>query len=773
MKKIILLVVILSTFFTANATHMMGGEITWVCIKDPLDPDVGKYIFTMKMYRDCDGTSLPTSAQTIYVWDHLTVTQLSVDFVSNTDISPIGNSINSGNTCLDCNTNPVGAVEEYIYISQPVALPGLPPATGWHFTWDSCCRNGATSNLLLSSTTSPGEGFTLRASMFPYFDPSTGLQIPADPCFDSSPLFNESPKTIICTGYPFAYSHNASDVELDAIAYFWDEPLDDFAGAYNPAPAGNNPPFVQWLAPYTVNAPLPGGVNLDPVTGEISYNSNISGNFATVVRVDAYKCTQLVSSIYREIQAVLIACPTMSTGLVNNPPTITAPVGAQIWTTTLNPSGLPSYSTTISAGAYITFDIVGNDMDLYATGIMQDITMEISGGQMAVDYITASACDNPPCATFTDLGGNPPPIAAPSVVSGVFEWQTDCNQLSSDAGCGATTNIFTFLVKVYDDFCPANAITIATMKITILPSTFQPAPLLQCVTESSSGDVYVSWNHNSTANNSTIYHIYGADNISGPYTLLSTAPYPSDSYSFLAANIPPGIQYYYMRLESACANISDISDTIMPIQLDINSTNVNCWDDTDGRIAINMISTVITPFTYYLDGVPNPNAYPLDSVWENLPAGIYDVTVSDNGSCIITTPISITAPGLPLQALVSGNMNVCYGDSVGFAVGFGSGGTPGYSYEWFDASYTSFSLNDTVFGLSSGSYYLEVMDVNGCDTFTSVQVIAPQTALSGSPQMFGVVCKGDSTGVLVGDAQGSWAPYQYYWLSSTGDTLQR
>jgi hypothetical protein len=36
-----------------------------------------------------------------------------------------------------------------------------------------------------------------------------------------------------------------------------------------------------------------------------------------------------------------------------------------------------------------------------------------------------------------------------------------------------------------------------------------------------------------------------------------------------------------------------------------------------------------------------------------------------------------------------------------------------------------------------------------------------------------VVCKGDSTGMLVGDAQGSWAPYQYYWLSSTGDTLQR
>ena len=45
---------------------------------------------------------------------------------------------------------------------------------------------------------------------------------------------------------------------------------------------------------------------LNSQTGEISYNSNISGNFVTVVRIDAYKCGQIVASIYREIQAVLL-----------------------------------------------------------------------------------------------------------------------------------------------------------------------------------------------------------------------------------------------------------------------------------------------------------------------------------------------------------------------------------------------------------------------------------------------------------------------------------
>ena len=60
---------------------------------------------------------------TITVHDHPTVTQISADFISNTDISPDCDFTNSGNPQLDCSGNPVGAVEEYIYESLPVALP--------------------------------------------------------------------------------------------------------------------------------------------------------------------------------------------------------------------------------------------------------------------------------------------------------------------------------------------------------------------------------------------------------------------------------------------------------------------------------------------------------------------------------------------------------------------------------------------------------------------------------------------------------------------------
>ena len=487
MKKYIILLVVLLSFSNANATHLLGGEITWQCLKT--GPSQGKYVFTMKLYRDCSGTTLQQTSQFLKVWEGglQPYPDIQLDFDTVIDISPLCDVTNSGYPALDCVNNPAGAVEEYIYISLPIALPGLPPTDGRHFTYTICCRPSSVVNLLSPTSAQ----FTLRAAMYPYFDNT--VQVPTDPCFDSSPIFNESPNTIICTGYPFAYSHNASDPELDSITYQWAEPLDVFVGAYNPPTIV--PTAVAFVAPYAFDDPIPsitaGGVQLDPVTGEISYHSNTAGTFATTISVKAYKCGQLVAEIFRDIPAVLINCVAMAIG-PNNPPVVTAPVGAQNWNQTVGVSGFPAYATTINAGELVTFDINANDVDLYPGGIPQDLTMTISGGQV-------TPCNNPPCATFTDVNGNTT-ITAPLLVSGMFSWQTSCAQILSAAGCGNTTNIFTFLVKVVDDFCPANAIRIATITITVLPALTQPSPLFQCVTESSVGDISVTWDRHPGAN---------------------------------------------------------------------------------------------------------------------------------------------------------------------------------------------------------------------------------------------------------------------------------
>ena len=49
--------------YSSFSTHFMGGEITWTCIKG--GPDIGKYIFQMKVYRDCNGTTFSETSQTL------------------------------------------------------------------------------------------------------------------------------------------------------------------------------------------------------------------------------------------------------------------------------------------------------------------------------------------------------------------------------------------------------------------------------------------------------------------------------------------------------------------------------------------------------------------------------------------------------------------------------------------------------------------------------------------------------------------------------------
>ena len=243
--------------------------------------------------------------------------------------------------------------------------------------------------------------------------------------------------------------------------------------------------------------------------------------------------------------------------------------------------------------------------------------------------------------------------------------------------------------------------------------------------------------------------------------------------------INDGAYYVIASDVSGCSTISDTFNIVASSfglkDFTVSHTDVSCWDDTDGNIAISIDDYInVLSYNFFLDGNLNTNSHPQDTLFNNVSAGDHLIEIVDSlYLCDTSFIVSISAPGYPLQALVaSSEVIVCYGSIDGEVVGSAAGGTPGYSYEWFDSGFTSFSTNDTAFGLVAGSYYLEVTDANGCDTFTSVNIIEPQIPLQGSPQLFNVACKGDSTGMIVGDASGSWAPYRYYWLDINGDTLQ-
>ena len=79
-KKMLAVLLMLFVFSNnANATHLMGGEITWECIK--AGPDAGKYIFTVKIYRDCQGVPLQNiNNKVLVVHNNLTLSNFKSRF---------------------------------------------------------------------------------------------------------------------------------------------------------------------------------------------------------------------------------------------------------------------------------------------------------------------------------------------------------------------------------------------------------------------------------------------------------------------------------------------------------------------------------------------------------------------------------------------------------------------------------------------------------------------------------------------------------------------
>ena len=238
--------------------------------------------------------------------------------------------------------------------------------------------------------------------------------------------------------------------------------------------------------------------------------------------------------------------------------------------------------------------------------------------------------------------------------------------------------------------------------------------------------------------------------------------------------------YYVIASDiSGCGSVSDTFNVLAPLfalkDFTVSQSDVSCWDDEDGSISLLIDDYVnILSYNFYLDGDLNLNSHPLDTFFEGVSAGTHLIKIVDSlYLCDTSFFVTIDAPGFPLQVILSDSMNICSGGSDGIAIGEAVGGTAGYVYSWYESGNPqSFSNNDTAFNLSAGSYYLEVTDTNGCDTIASINVLEPQVPLSGVVQVFGVQCKGESTGMLVVDGGGGFGPYDYEWFDMSGTSLQ-
>ncbi|MDX5427914.1 MAG: hypothetical protein LPK79_07410, partial [Bacteroidota bacterium] len=540
MRKLgLLIIAILGLSFSSQASHLLGGEITWECLPN------GQFRFYLTLFRDCSGINLGTSAS---ISSNSPAGSISMSIVPGW---PKDVSNDCTKSCTSSGLTPQdGIIQEFKYQSNPITLNGVPPATGWYFYYTSCCRPGGMANTNASN-------YYLRAIMYPYA--INGVNQNTYPCFDNSPNFLEAPRVRTCNGYSYTYNNLASDKELDSLYFAWAPPSDAFSGGTFGG--------IAFTGGYSYTNPIPGTVTFNNKAGQINITGNNSqGSFVTCMVVEAYKDCQKVAEVYRDIPMIFQNCPNYT----NSPPDMTISNLPGFPVLTPSTDSLV-WSTTVYAGQQVKFRITANDYDLQPNFLPQNVIFKGSGGQLGIPYTSATNClYTAPCATIVPVAPQTG-YTKPSNNRVEFDWQTNCDHLSyRPSACSSPRSTYLFYLKMEDNACPVPATSLRTIAITVQSTIPQPPDLSNsCVNIQPNGDVSFDWVPPvDTGYNWDYYVIYKSGSRNGPFSPIDTIPnYLTTSYTDVGASNGPA--FYVVKHFGGCDYFSVNSDTVAAMNLSI------------------------------------------------------------------------------------------------------------------------------------------------------------------------------------------------------------
>ena len=193
------------------------------------------------------------------------------------------------------------------------------------------------------------------------------------------------------------------------------------------------------------------------------------------------------------------------------------------------------------------------------------------------------------------------------------------------------------------------------------------------------------------------------------------------------------------------------------LEVNINTPLIECGG-TDSGSATAIVTGGTPPYNYeWSNGETTSEIL-------NIPAGIYELTVTDANGCEITGQ-TFTVSELPELVLDFEVTNiVCSNTADGAIEVTPEGGTPPYTFQWNNGM-TMASISD----LNAGAYEVTVTDANTCEAVGSV-VISQVAALELDPAFTNVSCEGEEDGTASVSVSGGTEPYTFDW--STGDDTE-
>lgn len=236
----------------------------------------------------------------------------------------------------------------------------------------------------------------------------------------------------------------------------------------------------------------------------------------------------------------------------------------------------------------------------------------------------------------------------------------------------------------------------------------------------------------------------------------------------LTLTVTPNVPtWYYAEWDYPC-NLMPAEDSIYVTLGNVNitatPTAASCNGFSDGRVIVDPVGSNFPVSLQIVNTATGAIAQSVNGVngiynFQNLPAGDYQITVTDGVGC--QTQL-LTVIGQPTPLVVNaGHFDIlCAGELNGRAFATASGSVPPYSLLWNDPL---MQTTDTIRFLPVGAYTVTVTDANGCIKDTTVVVQQP------APLVVDIVTGPDTcelgNGAVTAFMTGGVHPYIYKWSS--------
>lgn len=194
-----------------------------------------------------------------------------------------------------------------------------------------------------------------------------------------------------------------------------------------------------------------------------------------------------------------------------------------------------------------------------------------------------------------------------------------------------------------------------------------------------------------------------------------------------------------------------INSTSSPTLSVVSLVNANCGQ-SNGSVSVAAADGSGTAYSFVWD-TPNGN----NETANNLAAGTYNVTVTDNTQCSATLTLAIGNEGAPSISVQNVQPSTCSNNNGAISISV-TGGVGNLSYTWTDGV----SNNATASNLLPAIYFVTVSDANNCQSIASAEVTTTNTPTLSINNLSPATCSQNNGAVSIIVGNGT-APFNWTW----------